>query len=545
MSNKFIKLTALFYGTLLFLGCQSPTPKFDEHHYIAHLKLNTSVLVATEIAHDLEVPWDIVLDHEGWIWFTEQKGTIKRVHTETREIQQLATITDVFYRKSTGLLSMVLHPDFENTPHVFVHYTYATKNANLMDHIFSRIVRYTFKEKLLIDQTLILDAIPGNTFHNGSRMLISEDNKLFLGTGDAGGGTELTQNSQVLNGKTIRINLDGSIPTDNPYPNSPVWSMGHRNIQGITFGNGKLYASEHGPNNDDEINIITKSGNYGWPNVHGYCDLASEKEYCKDSLIVEPIKAWTPTVATSGLVYYNHTAIPEWKNSLLLSTLKGQSLRVLNLNGDGSQVIDEHILLQKFLGRIRDITIGNHGEIYLTTSNLDWHPGHQPWMYDSLPTTRGDRIIKLEKANDAMLAQLTQLKKPIELTEDAEAYALPTEDWAFNATDDELLSGQKLYMAQCAACHRPDGKGNVGQIPPLTNSEWVSGNNQRLIDVMLKGLSAPITVNGVEYQDEMPSYQNLEDEQIRDILNFIRIEFGETNGNIIAADVLHQRKGLN
>lgn len=544
MLRLFIKLTSMLFITILLWSCQSTTVKFNENNYIAHLKLDTSVLVATEIAHDLEVPWDLVVDHEGWIWFTEQKGSIKRVHSETSEIQKLVTIDDVFYRKSTGLFSMALHPDFENTPHVFVHYTYAITDANLMDHIFSKIVRYTLIKQQLTDQILILDAIPGRTFHNGSRMLISKNHKLFLGLGDAGGGTNLTQNNQVLNGKIIRINLDGSIPSDNPYPNNPVWSMGHRNVQGITFANGKLYASEHGPITDDEINIITKGSNYGWPNVHGYCDLPSEKEYCKDSLIVEPIKAWTPTVATSGLAYYNHTAIPEWKNSLLQSTLKGQSLRVLNLNENGSEVIDEHILLQKFLGRIRDVTMGNDGEVYVAISNLDWHPGHQPWMYDSLPTSRGDRIIKLERANDAMLDQLAQIENPFELTEDAEAYALPSEDWGFNATDDELLSGQNLYMVQCAACHRPDGKGNIGQIPPLVNSEWVSGDNQRLIDVMLKGLSTPIIVNGVEYQDEMPSYQNLEDEEIRDILNFIRIEFGETNGNIIAADVLHQRKGL-
>ncbi|NJB69715.1 glucose/arabinose dehydrogenase/mono/diheme cytochrome c family protein [Saonia flava] len=532
-------------GIIMFIyGCQSPTPKLDVTTYVAELQLESSLLVATEVAHNLEVPWDLEVGPDNWVWFTEQKGTITRVHVETGELQQLVTVNDMFYRKSSGLFSMVLHPDFSDNPYVYVHYTYAEKDSNLLDHIFSRVVRFTFKNNELIEQTTILDAIPGNTFHNGSRMFIGDDHTLFLGLGDAGGDTELTQNPKVMNGKILRINLDGSIPTNNPYPNSPVWSMGHRNVQGIAYGNGKLYASEHGPLNDDEINIITKKSNYGWPDVHGYCDLEREKLYCDQHNIKEPLQAWTPTVATSGLLYYNHTLIPEWKNSLIQATLKGQSLRVLNLNNSGDQVINEHILFQKRLGRIRDVAMGKNGEIYIATSNLDWHPGHQPWMYDSLPKERGDRIIKIEKVNSNMLEQLATLENRMELVEDKEPYALPSEDWNFNATDDELLSGQKLYMAQCAACHRPDGKGNVGQIPPLVNSEWVTGNNSRLIDVMLKGLNTPITVNGVEYQDEMPSYQNLPDEEIRDILNFIRIEFGETSGNIIAADVLHQRKGL-
>ncbi len=542
--GKRIILFLLTLNLLLSLsGCRVEGPKFEEPGYLAHLWLDSTLLLVTTVADSLEVPWDIVVGPEDWIWFTQQKGTISRVHTTTGDIQELAVIKDVFYRKSTGLLSMVLHPDFENNPFVFVHYTYAHKDSNLMDRIRSRIIRFTFKEDALEDKITILDSIPGNTFHNGSRMMISNDSKLWIGTGDAG-LTDQTQDQNTLNGKVLRLNPDGTIPSDNPFKESPVWSLGHRNVQGIAEVQGAVFISEHGPINDDEINLVEKGANYGWPNIHGFCDLDPEKEYCGNHNIREPLIAWTPTLGTAGLAYYNNKEIPEWKNSLLLCTLKGQSLRVLNLNEDRSQISNEHIFLQKAFGRIRDVAIGKEGEIYLTTSNLDWHPGHQPWMYDSLPTEKGDRIIKIKRISQGSQELWAQLSRKKILREDPEAFKLPNEDWNFIATDDDLISGQKLYTTHCAACHRPDGKGNTGQIPPLTESEWVSGDRSRLIDVMLQGISTPITVNGIMYEGEMPAYGNLRDDEISDILNFIRTEFGDTAGNIIAADVMHQRKGL-
>ncbi len=525
-------------------ACQNKDSAFNPDQYSGHLALDSSLVLATVIAEHLEVPWDIAPGPNGWIWYTEQRGTISRVHEDTGEIQLLASLGEVFYRKSTGLLSMALHPDFEHHPYVFVHHTYALKDSALVDQISSRIVRLTFVDNMLREPRIILDSIPGNTFHNGSRMLIPDGQHLFLGLGDAGGGSGLTQNPTFLNGKILRLHLDGSIPADNPYPHSPVWSTGHRNVQGLAMGRGHLYATEHGPNNDDEVNIINRKTNYGWPEVQGAKDLDSELAYARDSLIEEPIYSWTPTVAPSDLIFYDSGEIPEWQNSLIICTLKGQSLRWLELSEDGEEVTKEHILFQQYFGRIRSIALGQNGAVYFATSNLDWHPGHQPWMYDSLPLEYGDRIIKLENANAAMREQLAGLPHPVALKESPKAFRLPTENFAFRATTEELSAGQKLYAVHCADCHRPDGKGNIGAIPPLVESDWVSGNTARLIDITLGGLRGPIQVNGVTYQDEMPAYSHLGDEEIAAILNFIRVEFGDTTGNIIAADVLHQRKGL-
>ena len=135
-----------------------------------------------------------------------------------------------------------------------------------------------------------------------------------------------------VNGKVLRINLDGTIPADNPVAGNPYWSFGHRNPQGLVFANNKLYSSEHGPSNDDEINIIEKGKNYGWPNVEGFCDGSGEQSFCSANNVKEPVRNWTPTAAVSGLDYYNSDLIPQWKNSLLVVALKNARLYQMKLD---------------------------------------------------------------------------------------------------------------------------------------------------------------------------------------------------------------------
>lgn len=533
----------LFGLIVLSLACKpSPKPIWDVKGAIAQLQLDSTTLLITELAYGLEVPWDLEPGPDHWLYFTEQNGKISRINSIRGTLEVLGNIEEVFYRKSSGLFSIVLHPEFEIYPYLYLHYTVAQKDSLHLDQISSKVVRYTLVNGAIEQPQTLLDGIPGNTFHNGSRMMILQ-NILWIGTGDAG-DTGHAQDPSTLNGKILRVNLDGSIPKDNPYPNNPVWSMGHRNIQGLTEGQGKIYASEHGPNNDDEINLIQINHNYGWPEVQGFCDLENEKVYCRDSSITEPLMAWTPTIAPSGLAYYHSDAIPEWESSLLLTTLKGRSLRVLTLDRDGNSISKEHLFLQKILGRLRDVAVGNDGAIYLATSNMDWHEGYQPWLYDSLPKSRGDRIIKIQAADENTSQQLANMGHSLVLREEEEPIALGTELYPDTTTKEALSSGKQLYVKHCAACHAPNGEGNPGQLPPLVHSEWVSGNTARLIDITLAGMSDPIVVDGIEYQGEMPSYQNLTDVEIRDILNYIRTEFGGAKGNIRAEDIVHQRKGL-
>lgn len=157
-------------------------------------------------------------------------------------------------------------------------------------------------------------------------------------------------------------------PSDNPITGNPLWSIGHRNAQGLVMVNNILYSSEHGPNSDDEINIIEKGRNYGWPEVEGFC-AGSELAFCSANNVREPVKAWTPTLAVCGLDYYNKDLISPWKKSLLLCTLKASRLLQLKLNESNTAVIETNEFLINEYGRLRDICISPDGIVYVCTSN--------------------------------------------------------------------------------------------------------------------------------------------------------------------------------
>lgn len=534
-------LILIFVIIALVTSCkQNEEQKSDTifGQYVAHLKLDTTLLEITEVATNINIPWDITSASSDFLWYTEQLGTVNLLNLKTGEKKLVLKIPDVFHKKSYGLLGFTIHPKFKNNPYVYLHYTFKIPVNETKEDIKSRIVRYSFLNDTLVNPKILLDSIVGKTYHNGSRLAISPNMKLFFSMGDAG-NVNLTQNINHLNGKILRLNLDGSIPNDNPFINNPVWSWGHRNPQGLTFSNnGKLYSSEHGPNNDDEVNLIAKGSNYGWPNVHGFCDLDNEKVYCKDSTIVTPLKAWTPTLGTAGLQYYGYDNIPEWKNALLSVSLKGRALRVLKLNNTGDSITNEQIYFQKRFGRIRDVCVNDKGEIFLATSNRDWHPRYQPWMYDSLPKG-GDRIIKLAWVTPESVENKKDL---VFIKEDTKPIKLHGEVWDFDVKDHDMGTGEKLYLTHCATCHRQDGKGAKGLIPPLDDTDWVTGDKGKLIRLVLNGLSEPIKIKEVIYEQEMPGFSNLKNEEIADILTYIRNSFGNKANPIIPGEVYEERK---
>jgi glucose/arabinose dehydrogenase/cytochrome c5 len=454
-------------------------------------------------------------------------------------------VPDVHYQKSRGLLGMALPPDLEAHPYVYLHYTYLKSESVFDMEIESRLVRYELQGDTLLNRQILLDSIPGQTYHNGSRILITPQNELFLSTGDAG-QQNAAFDSTTLVGKILRLNLDGSIPDDNPIPGSPVWSWGHRNAQGLTWVDGQLYASEHGPATDDEVNRILPGRNYGWPKVHGYCDRENEKEFCETYHVVEPLKAWSPTIAVAGLSYYDSPAVPEWRHSLLVVNLKGQALRVLPLSEDGAAVEGEHIYFQKHFGRLRDLCVAPNGDIYLSTSNRDWHPRFQPFLYDTaiLGNPVDDRIIRLQPATGADRTILEQLENPVALQENPEAAEMQTENWNLAVTEEDLQAGARLYEQQCALCHRPDGHGVEGLYPPLAGTSWVTGSKPRLINVVLRGMTEPTVVNGATYEEPMPPFATLSDEEIAAILSFIRQSWENDAGAVLAGEVLEERRLL-
>jgi aldose sugar dehydrogenase len=313
------------------------------------------------IAGNLNFPWEILWGPDNHIWMTERGGKISRLDPSTGAITPVLTISEVVSNGEGGLLGMALHPAFSTTPHVFVVYDY-TNSGNYRE----KVVRYTYNGTTLTGPVVIIDNIVASSIHNGSRLLIVND-KLFITTGDAS-DQSLPQNPAAVNGKILRLNLDGTIPADNPVPGNPYWSLGHRNPQGLVFANNRLYSSEHGPNNDDEINIIEKGRNYGWPDVQGFCG-SGEQGFCTSHNVKEPITAWTPTIATCGLDYYNSDAIPQWKNSLLLVALKNARLYQLKLDDNFAAVSGTSEYFTNTYGRMRDLCISPAGKVYICTSN--------------------------------------------------------------------------------------------------------------------------------------------------------------------------------
>lgn len=336
------------------------------------------------LAADLDIPWEITWGPDGWIWVTERSGRISRVHPDTKEAIEVAVIPNVLHAGETGLLGMAVHREDDIT-YVYVVFqegeaTFPNTNAQGV------VVRYQYNGTTLVNPLPLIEKISYGGIHAGSRLKIVGD-KLFVTYGDAANAAT-AQDISMLTGKILRINLDGTVPSDNPFSNAEhpmnlLWSWGHRNPQGLVMGpNGILYSSEHGPSTDDEVNIVEKGRNYGWPNVEGYCDKLEEEIFCIDSNVVEPIAAWTPTLAVCGLEYYDGDRFPEWKNSLLLATLKEQELRQLKLSPDGRAIVEDNVFMDQRWGRLRDVCVSPDGRVFIASN-------------DASPISLGGRVIEL------------------------------------------------------------------------------------------------------------------------------------------------------
>ncbi|WP_247237778.1 PQQ-dependent sugar dehydrogenase [Telluribacter sp. SYSU D00476] len=462
-------------------------------------ELDSTVLTLSTVASNLNATWDMAWGPDNWIWFTDQDGKVSRLNPETGQIIELLQIQD-YYRKRLGLMSMVLHPDFESHPQVFINYSHIQSDSSIV----SRLVRYTYDGKRLVNP-LLLYQIPGYLGHNGSRLVISQNRKILWATGDLK-QKETVQNPTYPNGKVLRLNLDGTIPKDNPYPGSPVWSMGFRVPQGLTYTvNGNLFIAEHGDATDDEVNLVTKRASYGWPYIAGFCDQPDEQGNCPDSAVA-PVKAWTPTIAPAGMDYYNGT-IPEWKNALLLTTLKDQSLRVLHLDARQEKIISESVVFSGKYGRLRDVCVSPAGDIYISTSNRDWNPPA------SFPIKTDDRIIRIRKSGT--IPQSMQTAK------------VQSQAGTSNAAS--------LYQSYCESCHKGDGRGVAGSFPSLVTSTRLAGEKSTLIKFLLKGSQSSAG-------EAMPAFSFLSDVQLAAISSYARDKFAKGAPGVSADEVARARK---
>jgi len=341
--------------------------------------IGNTTLTERDVTTGIQIPWEILWGPDDHIWVTERRGQVLRIEPETGNTSTILNIQSaVDSGGEPGMLGMALHPDFNNVPKVYLVYNYVVGGFNTKE----KIVSFDWDGTNLVNEQTLLSDIPGGGIHNGSRLLITDDGKILMTTGDTG-NSSTSQDLGNLSGKVLRMNLDGSIPDDNPIANSYVYSFGHRNAQGLCHGpNGLIYSTEHGAQQSDEFNIIEVNRNYGWPIVQGACNTSTENNFCELNNVREPLMEWSPCVAVNGIEYYNHPAIPEFQNSVLMAVLGGLSggaerISQLKMNEDGTEIVEENIYFTDF-GRLRDVCINPYnGAIYIAT-NGPGYPGNGP-----------------------------------------------------------------------------------------------------------------------------------------------------------------------
>lgn len=349
-----------------------------EEHKAANIKINEAGInrfpyTIEVVAENLDIPWGIAISEEGRLYFTERPGAISVIEDGILRMQPIITFGPPFVSIGEGgLMGIALDPDYSEN-----HYIYVMQSYTEGDRIYNRVIRLMEQDNRAIIDKVLLDRIPGGQIHNGGRIKIGPDEKLYITTGDAG-LSGLAQDITSTAGKILRINLDGSIPEDNPFPGSPVYSYGHRNPEGLAWNsNNVLYASEHGQYARDEINIIYPGGNYGWPLAQG--NEVPENVDIRKPLIHSGEVTWAP----SGIAF---VSIGPWKGKLLVANLRGVQLLAITLNNEGTGVERVEPWLRNEFGRLREVIQAEDGSIYLTTSNMDGRGN---------PDATDDKIIRL------------------------------------------------------------------------------------------------------------------------------------------------------
>lgn len=316
------------------------------------------------LAEDLEVPWAVDVASDGRVFFTERAGRIRIIETDGRLLEEPAAYINVEQMGESGLLGLALHPDFEQNHFLYIYHTYSNGTA-----IMNKVMMLTEQDNKIVESKVVLDGIPAADRNDGGRIRFGPDGKLYIATGDAR-QPDLAQNAESLAGKILRINPDGTIPEDNPFEGSPVYSFGHRNVQGIGWNpaTNEMYASEHGPEGNDELNLIKAGENYGWP-----------VETCEAVQFEKPIACFEPAIAPAGLAFVTSERLG-YQNDIVIATLKASHLRLFDLD----QKIESNVLTG--FGRIRDVVEAQDGSLYVTTSNRDGR---------AIPAANDDKILRI------------------------------------------------------------------------------------------------------------------------------------------------------
>ncbi len=333
----------------------------------------------------LEVPWSIVFTSPTRMLITERPGRVRVFENGRLRPEPLATISDVEPTGESGLMGLTLHPAYAQNKLLYLSYAYKGDGGQMV-----RVVRFRDDGNTLSDRRVIIEGIPAAQFHAGTRLRFGPDGKLYVTTGDAT-DRALAQRMDSINGKTLRLNDDGTVPPDNPFVGQQgarpeIWTYGHRNSQGMDFqpGTNLMFQTEHGPSGfdgpggGDEVNIVERGKNYGWPVIHH-----TQTHEGMES----PLLEYTPACAPGSGSFYrgvNANGFADFRGNFFFGCLRGE--RIIRVVLDGRRVVSQENLLEHQFGRIRDVVEGPDGALYFSTSNRDGR---------GRPSKDDDRVMRL------------------------------------------------------------------------------------------------------------------------------------------------------
>ena len=338
----------------------------------AALKSEKAELQLDTVASGFNHPWALAFLPDGSMLITERNGGLIKLSADGKTKTEITGLPDIDARGQGGLLDVILAKDFATTKQIFFSFSEPGSAGNS-----TAVAKATLGDNSLTEVDVIFSQAPkyNSRHHFGSRLVLDNDGKLFITTGDRGSERDQAQKLDNHIGKVIRINTDGSSPDDNPYiaktgTKAEVWSYGHRNIQGAALHpqTGELWTHEHGPQGGDEINIAQPGKNYGWPLI------TYGEEYgggvigkTEQAGLEQPLHYWVPSIAPSGMVFYDAEMFPYWKKNLFIGSLKFGQLVRLELQ-DNKVTHEERIMIGQ---RVRDVEQGPDGFLYLLTDSSD------------------------------------------------------------------------------------------------------------------------------------------------------------------------------
>jgi aldose sugar dehydrogenase len=339
---------------------------------IREITTDTRKIRVVPLAQGLDSPWSMVFLPNNDILVTERPGRLRIISNGKLVDEPIAGLPEIKFGTHGGLLDVALHPNFATNNWIYLSYSKGGEKG-----VTTAVARARLDGKRLVDisDIFVADAwTPGN-LNPGSRVVFDRNGMLYASVGDRGPTTEpLSQDLNTHNGKIVRLHDDGRVPADNPFvgragAKPEIWSYGHRNPQGMTVNpeTGEIWASEHGPMGGDEVNIIKRGANYGWPLV------SYGRKYSGDIISESPTREgieapryfWVPSIGISGVLFYTGDRFPTWKGQLFVTGMSGRMIQRVRIGGRGQN--ERELMLNELRQQIRDIRQGPDGLIYLVT----------------------------------------------------------------------------------------------------------------------------------------------------------------------------------